>query len=509
MVLTVVVALLLLLGVAPLVAALAALSGAGPDAWSALATERVLHLLLGTAALGVTTALACAAIGVPVGRALARRRTRLAGLLAALLPLPLILPPWVAGLAWARVVRLSGFWGAVALLSLSLWPFVALFALRGFRAASHAGDAAALARGRGCAWWRVELPLALPSILSGMLLVFLFAITDFGVVDFLSFNVPEPFTVLSSEIFLKWGRLESAPAAAVVSLPALLLGALSLLAMLAIEARHRGRYRGLPAGTGVSLPGSKAGSLGLLAVAAAMLLPLAVLCVWATRHPDPLGTISDPDIVHDALRSVLAAAGAGLLLAALGVAAARVSLRLSARGETLLLLLALVPLAAPGVLFAVGEIQLWNAPWNPLAETVYRSPLLLVMATGGRYACLGMLAARALLLRQDPGPLEAARLSGRGWPLRWLRIELPLLAPATGLACALGYLFSLRELDIPSLVPAGNATLVRRIYGLVHITSDDQTALLSLVLVALVLVPMVAVRLLGVPGVDCGPERDR
>ncbi len=508
MVLTVVVVLLLLLGVAPLVAALAALTGAGSEAWSALLSERVMHLLLGTAALGVATALVCAAVGVPVGRALARRRTRLTGLLAMLLPLPLILPPWVAGLAWARLVRLSGFWGAVALLSLSLWPFVALFALRGFRAAGRAGDAAALARGRAAAWLSVELPLALPSILSGMLLVFLFAVTDFGVVDFLSFNVPEPFTVLSSEIFLKWGRLESAPTAAVVSLPALLLGALALLGMLAIEPRHRGRYRGLPAGSGESLPGSKAGSVGLLAVTAAMLLPLVVLCVWASRNPDPLGTLSDPDIVHDALRSMYTAAGAGLLLAILGVAAARVSLRLSARGETLLLLLALVPLAAPGVLFAVGEIQLWNASWNPFAEVLYRSPVLLVMATGGRYLCLGMLAARALWLRQDPGPLEAARLSGRSWPVRWLRVELPLLAPAAGLACALGYLFSLRELDIPSLVPAGNATLVRRIYGLVHITSDDQTALLSLLLVALVLVPVVAARLLGVPGVDCGPPHD-
>jgi iron(III) transport system permease protein len=502
-----VVAALLLLGVAPLAAALAALSGAGPGAWSALLDERVLRLLLGTAALGATTALACAAVGVPVGRALARRGSRLAGLLATLLPLPLILPPWVAGLAWARVVRLSGFWGAVVLLTLSLWPFVALFALRGFRAAGSAGDAAALARGRRAAFLRIELPLALPSILSGMLLVFLFAITDFGVVDFLSFNVPEPFTVLSSEIFLKWGRLESAPDAAVVSLPALLLGALALLAMLAIEARHRGRERGLPAGTASARAGSAAGTAGLLAVAAAMLLPLVVLGSWAARHPDPLGTLGDPDIGHDALRSVLAAAGAGALVAVLGVAAARLSLRLSPRGETLLLLLALLPLAAPGVLFGVGEIQLWNAPWNPLAGALYRSPLLLVMATGGRYLCLGMLAARALLLRQDPGPLEAARLAGRSAAARWWRVELPLLAPATGLACALGYLFSLRELDIPSLVPAGNATLVRRIYGLVHITSDDQTALLSLLLVALVLVPMVAGRLLGVPGVDCGPAR--
>src|SRR5262245_13265436 len=110
------IAALLVLGAAPLVAALTPLLGADGGVWADAFSSRVLGLTGRTAALGVVTGLACALVGVPVARALARRRGLAGRSLAALLPLPLILPPWIAGLAWARYVRLSGFWGSVALL---------------------------------------------------------------------------------------------------------------------------------------------------------------------------------------------------------------------------------------------------------------------------------------------------------------------------------------------------------------------------------------------------------
>jgi len=499
-----IIAALLLLGAAPLVAALTPLFGDPATVWADAFSARVLGLAGRTAVLGILTALACAAVGVPVARALARRRGLAGRSLAVLLPLPLILPPWIAGLAWARYVRLSGLWGSVALLTASLWPLVTLFALRGLRAAGSAADAAALARGRTRALLAVELPLALPSILAGMLLIFVFAITDFGVVDFLSFNVAEPFTVLSCEIFQKWARLESAPQAAAVSVPALLMALVALALVLLIERGQAGRYRGLPTAAAgartASALGRRLGDAGLLLVTASLVAPVAVLVAWAARNPDPLATAAAAR--DDVLRSVLCGLATGALVALLGVATARLSMRLRPRAELALLALALLPLAAPGVLFAVGEIRLWHAPWNPLSDAIYRSPALLVLALTGRFLPLGVLAARALLLRQDPAPWDAARLTGRGPLARWLAVDLPLLAPAVGLACALGYLLSLRELDVVTLVPAGNSTLVHRLYSLVHIASDDTTAVLCLLLMALVLVPAAAARLLGVPGVE-------
>jgi len=410
----------------------------------------------------------------------------------------------MAGMAWARTVTLSGFSGAVLLLTAALWPLVALFALRGLRAAARAGDAARLARGRVASWLSVELPLAAPSILSGMVLVFVLAATDFGVVDFLSFNVPEPFTVLSSEIFTKWSRLGSGAQAAAVSLPAVALGLLALVAMLVLERPVRGRYRGAVAESrSTRRPGLPA-VLVVLALVALMVSPLVVMLGWAGRSADPLAVLADSR--DEALRSVLAGLGAGAIVALVGLAVARVSLRGPPWLRVLVLGAALLPLAVPGVLFAVGVVRLGNHPANPLADALYRSPALLVLGLAGRYLPFGVLAARALLLRQDEGPAQAARLAGGGALRRWLKIELPLALPALGLALALGYLLSLRELDLATLVPAGNATLIHQLYSLVHIASDDTTALLCLLLMGLVLLPAAAARLLGVPGVDGGPR---
>jgi len=332
-----------------------------------------------------------------------------------------------------------------------------------------------------------------------------FAITDFGVVDFLSFNAAEPFTVLSSEIFQKWARLDAAPQAVVVSTPAVLLGLVALALMLASERRASGSYRGQRATPGVAHRGSLHGTLGLLVVCALVLTPLVELVRWAATNPDPIGTAAASQ--DEMLRSVGVGLGTGAIVALLGVAAARVSLSGGSRREFIVLALALLPLAAPGVLFAVGEIRLWHHPANPFSESIYRSPLLLVLATAGRFLPLGVLAARALLVRQDPGPAQAARLTRRSPLQRWLKVDLPLLAPATGLAFTLGYLLSLRELDVATLVPAGNNTLIHKIFSFVHFVSDDMIAVLSLALVLLVVLPLAAARLLGVPGVESGPGR--
>ncbi len=498
------VAALLLLGAVPVVAALLPLADAPAQAWEQLASARVAGLAGRSALLGVCVAAGAALLGVPAGWLLARRGGVLAALVATLLPLPFILPPWMAGMTWSRHVELSRFAGAVALLAGSLWPIVALFALRGFRMAAPAGDAAALARGRAAALRAVELPLAAPSILAGMALAFVFAVTDFGVVDFLSFQDAEPFTVLSSEVFLKAGRLESAPEAAAAALPALLLSALALAGLLWLERRVSGRMRGAASPPAASARGA-GGAAVLLLLAALAVAPVAELLAWSAGHAGWRQTLLEAG--DDVTRSVLCGVCTGLLVALLGTAVARLSLRLSPAREAGLLALVLLPLAAPGVLFALGEVAFWNHPLNPLAATLYTSPALLVLAGTGRFLPLGVLAARALLARQDEGPSEAARLTGRSALRCWWSVDLPRLLPAASLAAVLGYLLSLRELDVNHMLPAGNATLIRYLYGVVHTGSDDKTAFLAVLLAACVLVPAAAARLLGVPGVDCGRDR--
>jgi len=496
----IVILMALFLGLAPLLAGLFDLFGS-PEALSELFSSRILSLWGSTVLLGLATAGCSLLVGTPVGWAVARCRST--GLVGALLPLPLILPPWVVGVAWTEAAPLAGFWGAVFLLTASLWPLVALFSLRGFRSSARAGEAARVFRGASAAWRGVEWPLASPSVLSGALLVFIFAITDFGVVDFLSFSSPEPYVVMSSEIFQKWARVQSGEGAAAVSLPAMATCLVALFGMLTLERRHSGRFVDSASQT-VRLKRLGGPRLvGLLLLAGVTAVPLVVLIGWSLSGEDPwapIGAHRDKIVL-----SVSVAAATGALVAALGVKLARLTIAWGPRRGGRLLALLMLPLAAPAVTFAVGEIRLWNHPWNPLADLVYPSPALLVLSLVGRMLPLGVLAARAVLVRQDQLPFAAARLTGRSVLKRWLRIELPMLAPATGLAFSLGFLLSLRELDMVVLVPAGSRTLAHVIFSMVHIGSDSVTAVLCLTLFALVLVPAVVGRLLGVPGVDCRP----
>lgn len=496
-------ALLAVLAWLPFGAALAELFTDPGALWTTVSSARVLGLLGSTVALGLSTATFACVLGVPVGRLLARSSGRSARLVAWLLPLPLVLPPWMAGVAWTTWLPLRGFLGATFLLGICLWPLVALFASRGFRAAGRAADAAQLATGsRASACLRVELPLALPSILSGALLVFVFAVTDFAAVDYLSFFDPEPFVVLSSEIFQRWARLEDGGQAAAVSLAAIVPTLLALAAVLWAERRHEGRFAGVARTSGRPRTGGPAGALALLLVAGFILAPVAVLLSWGIAARDPLASLT---AARDAaLTSVGCALAAGAIIAVVGALVARLTLTI--RGGGWLLGSAMLPLAAPGVMFAVGEVRLWNHPSNPLADAVYPSSVLLVLTLAGRYLPLGVLAARTLLLRLDEGPLAAARLSGRPRWRQLLSVHLPLMAPATGLALGLGYLLSMRELDMVVLVPAGSATLAHRIFAMVHIASDDVTAVLCLALLGLALVPAAAGRLLGLPGVACGSD---
>ncbi|GJM20781.1 MAG: hypothetical protein DHS20C15_06960 [Planctomycetota bacterium] len=499
------IALLLLLGGLPVLAAMGGFLSEPSAAWEALTSARVLGLALRTLGIGVLVALFSSALGVPVARLLARAQGRTASTLSFLLPLPLILPPWVAGVAWLRALPLSGFSGTVFLLTASLWPLSALFALRGFRSAARAAEVAELLRGPRAALRRVELPLALPSILSGALLVFVFAITDFAVVDLLSFTSPEPFAVLASEVFQRWDKEQSTAGAAALTLLAALPAMLALWGVLRLERSQRGHARGQAPVRQRSErwgPASWAAALGLLL---SLAVPVVVLVQWAWQLEEPASVLA---AARPALFTSLGwALISGALVALLGVFVARRSLAASPREEALLMALVLLPLAVPGVSFAVGLLRVWGSPLNPLGDAVYTSPVLVLLAFLGRHLALGVLAARSLLLRDDPAPMQAAALVERPWLQRWWSLQRPMLMPALGLSFALGYLLAMRELDLVVLPRAGADSYSHYIFSMVHNGSDRVTALLCLALVALVLIPAGVARLMGVRGVDCS-ERD-
>ena len=185
--------------------------GLSPDIW------RPIILTLELASL--TTAILLV-VATPIAWWLARLRSWVAQIVAAVVALPLVLPPTVLGFYLLVMLGPDGPGGAVA----SLWgartlafSFAGLvigsvlyslpFMVQPIRNAFAAmGDrpmeaAATLRASPWRAFWSVAVPLARPGFLTGAILGFAHTVGEFGVVLMIGGNIPGVTKVLSVAIF--------------------------------------------------------------------------------------------------------------------------------------------------------------------------------------------------------------------------------------------------------------------------------------------------------------------
>jgi molybdate transport system permease protein len=200
-------------------------------------------------------------VGIWAGRALAWRRFRGQSLVEALLALPLVLPPTVLGYylltAFGGVAPLGRLYEALigrplmftfeGLLLASVvvnLPFAIQPMQRAFEAIPV--DVREAARCCGLSHWRIlrriELPLAWPGILSGLVLTFAHTLGEFGVVLMVGGNIPGETRTVAIAIY---DRVQAFDTRAAGTMAAVLL----LVSLAAIAASYRavdgpGRRRG-------------------------------------------------------------------------------------------------------------------------------------------------------------------------------------------------------------------------------------------------------------------------
>src|SRR5688572_28966524 len=172
-----------------------------------LLDARQRSLLYNTTALGLSTAALATLIGAPLGIALARIDTPWKALVRMLLAAPLLLPPYVTALAWVSLAGGAGLlaqilgrdvsstWtyslpGAVVVLALVLYPLSMLateVAVR--RIEPRLEEAALIVTSPRHVLWHITVRLAAPSIVAAGLLIFVLAISEFGVPALLQVRV--------------------------------------------------------------------------------------------------------------------------------------------------------------------------------------------------------------------------------------------------------------------------------------------------------------------------------
>ena len=160
------------------------------------------------------------AIGTPIAWWLARTRSRLKGVVGALVALPLVLPPTVLGFYLLITMGPHGpvgkltealgigllpftFPGLVIASVLYSMPFVVQPIQNAFNAIGERPleVAATLHASPWDAFWSVAVPLARPGFISGSILGFAHTVGEFGVVLMIGGNIPNETRLVSVQIY--------------------------------------------------------------------------------------------------------------------------------------------------------------------------------------------------------------------------------------------------------------------------------------------------------------------
>lgn len=409
--------------------------------------------VINTLSIGLMATLVTTLIAVPVAFMIARLDFPSKLLLIGLAALPLVLPSFVGAYALLLLLGRSGIVtqalnaigvpfgsiygtpGIVTVYALTLYPYVLLPTVAGFKAIDTSVEEAAQSLGssRLRTFWTVTLPIVIPSIFSGALLVFIETIENFGVPAVLAEDKP----ILAVEAYkLFIGETATNPSAASV-LGTLLIGLTATV--LIIQRRYLANRRfatraGAPMAAIKVRPGWR--MLGIAycwTVVLLALIPFFAIVVlsfmefrgpvlhaaFSLRNYSELFATAGGPLRNTLMFATLAALGAVLI----GVPIGWVLARTRSAWASVLDVTATLPFAIAGTVLAIGLVIAFNSGglvltggWliMVLAYTVRKLPFTVRTSTG--------------ILHQIDPSLEEASISLGVSPLQtFLRLVVPLM----------------------------------------------------------------------------------
>ncbi len=510
----------------PILAVVGTAAGSGVATWIHLAGTVLPGYVANTGLLLLGVAWGVVSMGVLSAWLVTTYRFPLQRQLEWALVLPLAMPAYVMAYAYTDWLQFTGpvqtalrsltglqareywfpeirsLWGAAAMLSFALYPYVYLIARTAFRDVSRSALEAGRLAGHS-AWqcfWKVAVPLARPAIAAGAALALMETLADFGTVSYFGVEV------LTTAIYKAWLSMNDAAAAGQLSVCLLAF----VVVVLAIERANRGRAAYHSASRKPVAPVVLRGGKAWLALAACaapvafgFIVPAAILLQYALVDPDARWTSRLNALVGNSVVVALAAAVAGTLLATSMAYAARASRAPAVRIANRVAALGYaVPGAviAVGILVPLGRFDNWLGAWIE-AWTGERTGLLitgtvaaLVYAYVARFLAVALQTMEAGLARITPAMDDAARSLGASPAAALARVHAPLLASSVATAALLLFVDVMKELPATfALRPFNFDTLAVETYNLAKDERLAEAALPSLMIVAVALLPLVFV----------------
>jgi iron(III) transport system permease protein len=463
--------------------------------------------LRNTLLLAVATSLSTAVVGTGLAWLTTRTDLPLRSLWAGLAPLSLVFPSFVGalalmaavapgglldgtlGLVGVGTIRPEGLWGAWLVLTLFTTPYVLLpVAARLVALPPSLEESARLLGRRPWAVFRtVVLPQISGAIGAGALLVFLYTVSDFGVVVLLRYET------LTQAIYTN--RLLDREKSAALSL-LLAVVALAVVGGERILSRHRrrGTIEAVRTARPLRVPLGCWRVPALAAVGAWLGLalggPLASLGLWGWRGltGEPSSLASGDGGLGELVQPALNTTGISLVTALVAIAIllplAYLSARHRARVAGLTNGLVATGFGLPALVVALSLV-FWSRQL-PESWGFYQSFTMLVFAyvvhLGAQSLGAAQVAVGSVPRRLD----ESARMLGAGRIRRFATVELPLMLPGLAAGAGLVLLSTMKELPITLLMsPVGFETLATRIWEDAEAVFLAEAGLASLALVAL------------------------
>ena len=352
---------------------------------------------------------------------------------------------------------------------------------------------------------KITIPLVMPSILSGALLIMLYSMAHFGTVAVLGvetgiYNIP---TLIYEKIHQSAGSFASIRTATVLATVLVITAALIL--WLQNRILSKGRYQII---AGKSFRPAELKLRGLR-------IPLLVLCIAYIGFTIVLPTATifmvgglktyglqftaenmtwsnykhilfEWDLTRDAIwNSISLGLSAALITMFAGVIISYVIVKMRVRGKGILEFLGMLPFSVPGSVIALGVILAWSGKFG---INLYNTVWIILIAYIARYMAFSLKANSAALEQVHDSLVEAARASGATMAQALRDIVVPLVRPGMVAAFFLIFLPALRELTV-SVLLYGPTT--RTIGVAIYTLNEDGETVYSAALAGIALIIIV------------------
>lgn len=479
-------------------------------------------VFLNTVVLGIAVTVSSMLVGGGLAVVVARCRFPMAGMVTALPLVTLVIPDVVVAAAWVLILGRQGlvnmalapwgielpslysWWGMVFVMTLNNYVYAFVAVLVGLKSMDRNLEEAAQSLGRPISrvLGGVTLPLMLPSLFAGALIVFTHVIGSFGVPAILGARTPVLAVKAYNEFVSEMGgnpQMQTTMASILV-----FLGAGLLLVQKFIVEKRRFEMEAGRSPVALEIKGWRAtlASVAVLGVVALSLMPAVVVVVTAfTPSVGPVlhyGSFTLAHLRHALFRapeplynSLFLASIATVAGTVFSVAAAYLIVKRRSALTHALDVLVMLPLTIAGTVLGIALINTFNHGWLVLTG----SWVIMALAYFLRRMPTSVRAAAGPLHNLRDSIEEASMSLGVG-PLRsFVQVVLPVIGPSVVAAAVLMWVTTLSELSATVVLYFGGMnTMPIEIFQQIDSGRLALACAYSLVLLLAIFIPLALAR---------------